>query len=47
MKIVEIIITKPIKSVGRKAVLSHKAEITVAETGSMLDIMLAFDAPMR
>ena len=47
MKIVEIIIAKPMKSVGIKAVLSHSAEITVAETGSILETMLAFDAPIR
>ena len=44
---VEIIIIKPIISATEKSVPSHTAEITVAATGSMLEIMLAFVAPIR
>ena len=47
IKIVEIIIINPIISVKENSVPSHRADMTVAATGSMLEIMLVFVAPIR
>ncbi len=46
MNIVEIIIAIPMISVSEKLLESQTAEITHAETGSMLEMMLALVGPI-
>lgn len=46
MNIVEMIIAIPMISVSEKLLESHTAEITQAETGSMLEMMLALVGPI-
>ena len=44
-KMVETMQAKPMRSVGEKAVPSHRAEKTVADKGSVADSMEPFTGP--